>query len=183
MASSTPLVIRRNGVCDLDDQVRNILRENPESFILYFINRFADTINTIFKKNITVSYVNNIVGQLPPAVIEENIRRWNHLDSRGDWYEHVNFMKDYLGKRPPYIRQHIIKFFKLSGTASVSLKTEPEKGYIQINSLQITKDTPGVENPASWTGIYFKNVPIKITAVPQPGYGAGLAGPAYNSHS
>ena len=39
-----------------------------------------------------------------------------------------------------------------------------------INSIAITSDSPGVEDPAPWTGIYFQDVPITITAVPEPGY-------------
>jgi hypothetical protein len=77
----------------------------------------------------------------------------------------------YFGEnRPGYVRQHILDYFGLSGVANVTLNTDEAMGHILINSIAITGDTPGIENPASWTGVYFQDVPITITAVPEPGY-------------
>ncbi|MDP2965603.1 MAG: hypothetical protein Q8N39_06125 [Pelolinea sp.] len=50
------------------------------------------------------------------------------------------------------------------------MKTDEEKGYVKVNSIEITPETTGVDNPAEWSGIYFKDVPVMITAVPKPGY-------------
>ena len=58
----------------------------------------------------------------------------------------------------------------LPGTATLTVQTDSEMGYIQVNSIAITADTPGVADPGNWSGIYFKGVPILVTAVPKPGY-------------
>ena len=50
------------------------------------------------------------------------------------------------------------------------MQTHPQQGYIKINSLMITAGQPGVDDPASWSGKYFQDIPLTITAVPNPGY-------------
>ena len=43
--------------------------------------------------------------------------------------------------------------------------------YIKINTIQIKASTPGVsEEPYPWKGIYFKDIPISLTAIPAAGY-------------
>ena len=44
-------------------------------------------------------------------------------------------------------------------------------GIIKISSIEIKDGTPGVSgNPYPWTGIYFKNIPLKLKAIAKPGY-------------
>ena len=103
--------------------------------------------------------------------IAEAIRRWRGSNGSVDqWYKDVDLLRYFAANRPGYVRQHIIDYFHLSNIANVTLLTDDNMGHIFINSIAITDDTPGVENPTSWTGIYFQDVPIKITAIPQPGY-------------
>jgi uncharacterized repeat protein (TIGR02543 family) len=61
-------------------------------------------------------------------------------------------------------------FFKLPGTATVTLNSDLDAGYIQINTLDLVPETPGITNPESWQGTYLRSVPIKVTAHPKPGY-------------
>jgi hypothetical protein len=103
--------------------------------------------------------------------IEEAIRRWRGSNgSVNRWDNSVDFLRYFAEARPDYVRQHIIDYFDLGGTAKVSLSTDEDMGYIVINSISITIDTPGIEDATSWTGIYFQDVPIEITAIPQQGY-------------
>ena len=63
-----------------------------------------------------------------------------------------------------------LDLFNLSGTVEVTLKTDARMGTIKINSIEIVPGTPGVLDPSSWTGIYFQDVPLTLTALPKPGY-------------
>lgn len=47
---------------------------------------------------------------------------------------------------------------------------DSSKGTIQINSIGINQGTPGITNPDEWSGVYFSEIPISITAIPQDGY-------------
>ena len=108
--------------------------------------------------------------ELQPQM-EEHIRRWRTMDDSIDvWAENVENLRKFARIRPDIVRQQIIERFGLPGTATLTLQTDPEKGYLQINSIPITADTPGVVDPGKWSGVYFKDVPVQITAVPYPGY-------------
>jgi uncharacterized repeat protein (TIGR02543 family) len=63
-----------------------------------------------------------------------------------------------------------MQYFNLPGTATVKLQTDASQGTIHINTINIQKGTIGVDDPNSWSGIYFQGIPLEITAVPAPGY-------------
>jgi hypothetical protein len=145
------------------------LLNNPE-FRISFINRFADQLNTAFIPHRVNDQITQMQSALEPE-IEEAIRRWRGRNgSVNRWENSVDFLRYFAEARPDYVRQHIIDYFDLGGTAKVSLSTDEGMGYIVINSISITIDTPGVDDSTSWTGIYFQDVPIEITAIPQQGY-------------
>ena len=145
------------------------LSENEE-FRTEFINRFADHMNSTFNTERVISVIDQTAAELRPEM-KEFFMRW---DSREDplekWEDEVDVMRMFAQKRPESVRQHIVDQFGLDGTAVLKVNSDQEKGYVKINSLEITPILPGVENPALWSGIYFKGVPITITAIPKPGY-------------
>jgi len=149
-----------------------------EEFRNEFINRFADQLNTSFVPSRVVSVINDVVSTLEPEM-QEHTDRWpfikltatNFFDTT--WSQEVNWIRDYAYNRPANVRQHILNKFRnngVTGTASVRLNTDSTKGHIKINSIDIVSDTPAVTNPDSWTGIYFKGVPVTIKAMPKEGY-------------
>lgn len=72
-------------------------------------------------------------------------------------------MKKFAIQHPKYIRQHIIEHFGLSGTATIRIEVN-EGGIVKINTLNIEHtDSP-------WKGIYFKDIPITVQAIPKPGF-------------
>jgi hypothetical protein len=72
-------------------------------------------------------------------------------------------LRIFARERPAYIRQHIIEKFKLSGTAKLTIKIlNPEMGKVFVNGVPVPEE--------NFTGIYFKDIPIVLKAVPNPGY-------------
>ena len=139
-------------------------------FRIQFINRFADHLNTSFTPQRFIGIIDEMQGAIDRE-IPEHMRRWNVMGNSIDfWEETVDVMRDFANERPAFTRQHIKDYFNLPGTAVVTLKTDSDKGYIRINSIDITADTPGVMRADEWNGIYFKGVPIKLTAIPNSGY-------------
>jgi hypothetical protein len=64
------------------------------------------------------------------------------------------------------MRQHLVQQLGLRGTANVSLSvSDTNHGSVKINTLTIAAFTN-----APWTGVYFKDNPITLTAVAKPGY-------------
>ena len=148
----------------------NHLMENEE-FKTTFINRFADWMNTQLLPARVISILDQTQAKLRPE-IEENFRRWetkpNPLE---EWEEEVDSMRTFALMRPDAVRQQIKDLFGLEeGVAILTLKTDQEKGYLRINSIDINSSTPGVYNPDEWKGTYFRDVPVTITAFPNPGF-------------
>lgn len=128
--------------------------------------RFADHINTTFHPDringIIDYYYENIQDEM-----DEHRQRWGYSPTS---LSRIESWKEFAQKRPDYQRQHIIENFGLTGTAVLTLNTNPAKGTIKINTIEINEETPGVANPGSWSGVYFKGIPVRITAIPKDGY-------------
>lgn len=142
--------------------------ENPD-FRIQFINSFADHLNTTFNSKLVIDRIHEMSSQIQSS-IPEHINRWGNIT---DWDENVTMLKTFGEKRPYHVRQHIVKKFSpngVTGTASITLNTDMEKGYLRINSIDIKSTTKGVFTLGSWTGIYFIGVPVTIKALPQEGY-------------
>jgi hypothetical protein len=145
------------------------LLEN-EQFKSEFINRFADQLNTSYTPERVVSILDQTQEVLRPEM-DEFIQRWEAGNySVDEWKKEVEVMRTFALKRPEAMRQHIVDQFGLEGTALLTVKTDPEMGYVKVNSVGITPETTGVVNPAEWSGVYFKGVPVTISAVPKPGF-------------
>jgi len=157
------------------------LLENPE-FRVSFINRFADHLNTSFVPSRVIATINQMEAAREQE-IEEALLRWRGDDaSIEQWRGVMGVLREYGEERPFFVRRHIVDYFDLSGTAKVNLFADAERGYIVLNSIAIVDGTPGVETPSAWSGIYFQDVPITLTAIAEPGYrflrweGEGLQG-------
>lgn len=150
-----------------------LLREllKNEQFKTKFITRFADQLNSGFTPKRTINLINEFKKQLEPE-IEQHIERWSKPDCKDVWKNNIAVMTDFAENRPRYQRNHIIDYFDLDGTFNVKLDVSNQlKGHIRINTIEIESFTPGVSKyPYPWNGIYFKNVPIELEAIPKPGY-------------
>jgi len=145
------------------------LLQNVE-FKVKFINRFADMLNSIFREEVVLDRLESVHAEYSPAMAE-NIHRWGtEYASMEGWEKSTEELRQFALLRPDIQRSHIVDYFNLDGIASITLLTEPQRGYIRINSLSITTELEGVQDPAEWTGKYFQGVPVAITAVPVDGY-------------
>ncbi|WP_198675228.1 CotH kinase family protein [Pleomorphovibrio marinus] len=146
--------------------LRNLLESSE--FKELFINRFADHINTTFKPERMEPILRDTYERVRPA-LEEHRLRWRY-----QWAteEILNIYFDFTHKRPAHQFQQLRDHFGLSETVQVSIETaNKEAGTLQINTLPISRDTPGVgQDPYPWTGTYFKEIPIKLQAHPNPGF-------------
>lgn len=147
-----------------NDPATIILRKilENQNYRHLFINRFADLLNSTFRYN----QVNNLIDSLANVIrtdINFETDRWG--SSPRSWEQNgVNGqLRDFAQQRPDIVRYHISQHFDLDG--EVTLTIEPllaGKGAIRVNSM-ITHSMP-------WCGIYFKNIPIELEAIPAPQY-------------
>ena len=142
-----------------------------ESFKNYFINRFADLLNTTFLPSrlepLFYEMKNNISEEFP-----KHNERWNIFENIQTWHDYSSAIINYASQRPTYQRNHIREEFGITENINTYLYvSNPDHGYIKINTIEILPTTPGVqENPYPWLGIYFKDIPITLKAIAKPGY-------------
>jgi uncharacterized repeat protein (TIGR02543 family) len=134
-----------------------------ESYRHHFINRFCDLMNTTLKAENVIHVMDSIRDMLQPEM-QEHINRWRRPVSMSSWQQEVQRMKTFTQQRQGYVRSHINSQFNLSGTVNVSLGVnQAGTGTIRINTIEPEFDE-------SWEGIYFRNIPISLQAIPAPGY-------------
>lgn len=138
----------------------NALLENP-TFHDYFIDRFADLINYVFTVDFNEGIVDELKAEMGTEIPAQNIR-WGS-GSYASWNSSVNALYTFYDNRNVNQRNHIKSYFGLAGQVNVTLDVNPPgAGYVQISTI-----TPST---LPWTGVYFNGVPVKLTAIANPGY-------------
>lgn len=137
----------------------------------YFINRYADLMNTCFLPAHTIGVFDSI-KQLYSPEISEFIDRWSAPPYEQAWIDSVDVMKNFADERPAFARLHLMNEFNLTAAHEVTLDvSDTLAGHVSINTITILDTTVGVpESPYPWQGIYFQNVPISLKAHANPGY-------------
>ncbi|HSD14306.1 MAG TPA: CotH kinase family protein [Flavobacterium sp.] len=135
-----------------------------------FINRFADLMNTYYLPSRFLAVSAAMKNTLQPEM-QQHLDRWKGAEYAW-WEESINNMHEFANERPDYQRQHIRQKFGISSNINVTLEvSNPVHGYVKMNTVDILASTPGVPaTPYPWTGVYFHNIPVKVKAIPLPGY-------------
>ncbi|PCJ24324.1 MAG: hypothetical protein COA97_09995 [Flavobacteriales bacterium] len=140
----------------------------------YFINRYADLINTTFQPDRVTDVANTMVADLEPEMAR-HFNRWGgpiqlfpgfwtatSVDIP-TWKDNIDSLLFFVQQRPALVRNHIENDFSLVKQVDITLEVQPSgAGVIKINTI-----TP--EN-LPWMGVYFDGVPVTVTAIPNEGY-------------
>ncbi|MFC1485667.1 CotH kinase family protein [Candidatus Latescibacterota bacterium] len=143
------------------------LKQNEE-FRRYFVNRYADLLNTVFAREVVEGILKEVKEEYHPE-IGRHIARWfpeagsGKVRSVGEWLSVIADMETFCRLRTQYDRANVIREFGLQGQSTLTLANDqPRGGSIRLNTLTISDP--------SWSGIYFKGNPVQLTAIPRPGY-------------
>ena len=137
-----------------------------DRFKNYFINRFADQMNTVYLPSRLLEIENDMFNRTVSEMANE-YERWgdpNNVQAQVDaFYQyHLIFQED-LVCRPENMRNHIQTNFNLPQQVNVQLNVYPQNaGKIEISTI-----TPNIY---PWNGIYFDGVPIQLEAQAESGY-------------
>jgi hypothetical protein len=144
--------------------------ENTE-FKNYFINRFADALNTTFLPARTIGLMQSMRAVIFPT-IPEHIGRWNSPEDLGDYSWYMGYQTGFFNQRPDFQRNHIRSVFNITANINATLDVSgSDHGYIKMNTIDIKQGTDGITSyPYPWTGIYFASIPVKLKAIAYPGY-------------
>jgi len=128
----------------------------------YFIDRYADLINTIWQQNRVQSMGNSMINEVAPWIPRHHTR-WS--GNMTNFLNTMNNMLTWNSNRIAGARNVVQSFFGLAGQVTYTLDVQPAgAGRIHISTIEPSE----IEYP--WNGVYFKGVPVKITAIPNPGY-------------
>ncbi len=175
------LALEPNGWTDCYfDHINYIINQNPGhpyiniwmvgmqngKFKNYFINRFADLMNTLYQPNRMLMIEQEMFDQTASEMANEFQRwgdPWNVPAQMMDFYDNHLEFRDELVCRTPQVRNHIQNNYGLPQQVDVTLDVYPANaGKIHISTI-----TP---EPYPWNGIYFDGLPVKIEAIADSGY-------------
>lgn len=167
---------------DFLDVAINPVTTNPHSTMLsgllantefknYFVDRYADLMNTIFLPSTMQQNADVLHDEMLPEMARHFTRWggsfWGGLigpsDNVMEWENEIDTMMLFASNRIGFARDQIQSQFGLTKQVDVTLDVVPAgAGKIKISTI-----TPG---SLPWTGVYFDGVPVSITAIANPGY-------------
>lgn len=152
-------IARNPGWPNEHTNILNSLLENTE-FRNYFINRYADLINTTFDQQNMQQELYKMRDEIAPTM-QKHYETWG--GTIADWHKSLDKVLNYNKQRINIARDQVQSEFGLSGQVNVELDVYPKgAGKIKISTV-----TPA-ELP--WKGVYYNGVPVQITALPNHGY-------------
>ena len=140
-----------------------------KSFREQFISRMADHLNSIFQEERVLARIDYFEDKLAP-LMQEHIDRWGRPGAIKEWHDHTTVLRNFASKRPQQVRENYLDYFNLHGTVEIEVNADYTKGNIHINSVDTGQFVSGSLENDAWQGLYFKGIPVTVTAEPKPGY-------------
>ena len=137
-----------------------------EEYRNYFINRFADVMNTAYSIDHILAMENGMFAQTV-VEMQKEYARWgdpNNIPAQMlDFSNNHLMFQSQLAERTTQVRNHIVSNFNLPNQVDLILNVYPEgAGKIQISTVA-PEDYP-------WQGVYFNGIPVKIEAIANEGF-------------
>ncbi|MCX6312207.1 MAG: CotH kinase family protein [Bacteroidetes bacterium] len=135
--------------------VLNALMANP-TFKQYYVNRYADLLNTSFSCDSLIALLDTMIGTIAPDMPAQ-CARWS--GSMATWQANVATMRSYIQTRCVALQTGMIDCYNLTGPFNVTLEVQPVgAGTINCNSLHLDQ--------FPWSGQYYGGIPIILQTAP-----------------
>jgi len=135
-------------------KVLNKLRGNP-AFERYYVSRYIDLLNTGFKLDHMLNWVDSIVAIVEPEMPRQFVRWGGNMLQ---WQANINKVRNFIIARYDTVWSGLASCYGLTGPYDIHVTVEPPTaGNIQLNSLTLS------EFP--WDARYFAGRDIKLTAL------------------
>jgi hypothetical protein len=141
-------------------QIFRSLVANPQ-FREYFINRYADLVNTLFHP---AAFSKHILQVRETLEIEMPLHFAKWGNNMQGWDQEIfQLVIPHIEDRPAFALEQVRNVFSLNKVVPVELDVwPPGAGVIRINTI-----TPG---PLPWNGAYFDGNEITVCVIPNSGY-------------
>jgi hypothetical protein len=140
--------------------LKKLLNEN-DSFRNYFVNRYADLLNTSFTPETVRAYIAAAENRIAPEMPRHR-QRWG--GTMEQWHTEIDTkVIPFADDRQQIVRNQVEHALEPGHQMPLTLDVWPVgAGTIHLNTI-----TPA-EYP--WSGIYYSDVPVTLTAIPRQGY-------------
>lgn len=133
-------------------------------FLDFYINRWADLLNTRLLPENTGPKLDVIKDNMSPVVNEQH-ERWFSPDPEEVWLSDMNDQKEWMEARVPVVWDELEDYYSLT-KVNISLDVSNEvHGSIQCNTIPANELTT-----FPWSGEYFEEVAIKLKAINKVGF-------------
>jgi hypothetical protein len=131
-----------------------------DDFKRRFITRISDLMSTVFQTDHMLTVIDSIATIVRPEM-EAHENRWNMWNH--PFEEQVEDMRHFARNRTTYMRQHLTEYFRLRRLDSLTVDISgPRQGNVIVNRAE--------PHSYPWTGLYYDEYEIQLTAVPNTGY-------------
>ena len=134
--------------------------EVNEKFRNNMLNRTADLMNANYAYEAGSLLIDGFKNDIK-SEMDKELARWNPEMSVADWEYNVRRLDTFLIERPDEFRDHAVRYWDLNDVNELVLDVQGN-GRVHLNTI----DVPTYP----WTGVYFEGIPIKLTAIAEPGY-------------
>lgn len=149
-------------------EIVRALLAHPDFRALY-INTVADQMNTSMTPAYAKARLDVMAAEMRPYVKEQwASQSWTGL-TVAHWENYLLTLKGFLDARPDAHDQFTRGYFGLSARQPVTVAVnDPAMGTVQVNTVKLDAFLTSAATP--WTGRYYPEVPVTLTALPKPGY-------------
>lgn len=146
------------------------LMANSE-FKWLFVSRSLDLLNTGYNEDYTINLFNTLADAITPDM-HKQFKKWG--SDFPTWNNDLDYTRTYIKQRPNYYKLHMAQklgFSSVTHDLTVDV-SDTQMGWIQINTIPIKEETPGIDEkiPYPWIGKYFDDIPVKVKAFANKGY-------------
>ena len=161
-----PMLSDKYSVQPYRDVLTRLLRSfmKNASFQEKFVSRYVDLLNSRFSPEEILDKIDALEKVYEPLVQEQ----YSQYGQKGNYADNVEQVRAFARTRNRELLLKLSKQFPLGGRYTISVKSsEALHGTILLNTAEISEDC--LENGV-WSGTYFKNLPMTVTAVAAEGY-------------
>ena len=142
----------------------NLLIKN-ESFKNEFIQKFLVLINTVFKPDRVLYFIDSLKSNIETE-IPNHFNKWGEHPTTNNvsgWEGVIDSMKNFALERPNQVKDHLSNYFQYFDKSNLVINiSNPNYGHIKLHDIEI-ESFPD-------TNLFFNDVPIRLQAVPDEGY-------------
>ncbi|GAB4142737.1 MAG: hypothetical protein Fur0041_17830 [Bacteroidia bacterium] len=133
----------------------NALMNNP-TFKQWYINRYADLMNTSFACDSLTGLLDSMIAEITPEMPGQ-IAKWG--GSMTAWQGNVATMRNFIVQRCTAIQQGMIDCYNLTGPYNITIDVQPAgAGTVVVNSIHLDNFV--------WSGTYYGGIPIILKTQP-----------------